>query len=274
MSDTPRTDEARIILFGEGGIENSIGTSCVPIEFARQLERELAEAKQEIKDIAIVMVGWKQRATMSETDLEVAKAGVERLQRPKSIKVVAHSLEGNGFGAYLAGSLQDGEAIILLDLFACLAVDLDPSKTLAETMAHEVLHVCQEALGKQISESDINSAMAKIQGYELAEAEDLEQIIQDLTRQHIVISERAEKAEAEIKRLQSHRYNLVQVKGGKMTPVFNQELETKVEKLKAFAEKAMQLASEILNHHGRDCFFCPSKIRALSAKLQEITDEN
>lgn len=49
MSDTPRTDAARISAWGEGGIENSIGFSAIPVEFARQLERELAEVKEQLR---------------------------------------------------------------------------------------------------------------------------------------------------------------------------------------------------------------------------------
>ena len=49
MNDTPRTDAARISAWGEGGIENSIGFSAIPVEFARQLERELAEAKEQLR---------------------------------------------------------------------------------------------------------------------------------------------------------------------------------------------------------------------------------
>ena len=48
MSDTPRTDAARISAWGEGGIENSIGFSAIPVEFARQLERELVEARGQL----------------------------------------------------------------------------------------------------------------------------------------------------------------------------------------------------------------------------------
>lgn len=45
MSDTPRTDEAVRMLVDKG-----CGT-CVPGDFARQLERELAEAQREINGL-------------------------------------------------------------------------------------------------------------------------------------------------------------------------------------------------------------------------------
>jgi hypothetical protein len=48
MSDTPRTDAARIIAWGEGGIENSTGFSVTPVGFSRYLERELAAAQAKI----------------------------------------------------------------------------------------------------------------------------------------------------------------------------------------------------------------------------------
>jgi hypothetical protein len=43
-SNTPRTDAARISAWGEGGIAGSIGFSAIPVEFCRELERELAAA--------------------------------------------------------------------------------------------------------------------------------------------------------------------------------------------------------------------------------------
>lgn len=49
VSKTPRTNEARISAWGEGGIEVGIGLSVVPVEFCRELERELAAAQAEIE---------------------------------------------------------------------------------------------------------------------------------------------------------------------------------------------------------------------------------
>jgi len=59
MSDTPRTDAARISAWGESGIENSIGFSAIPVEFARQLERELAEAQAEITRLKGEAESWE-----------------------------------------------------------------------------------------------------------------------------------------------------------------------------------------------------------------------
>ena len=50
--NTPRTDAARISAWGEGGIEGGIGFSAIPVEFCRQLERELAAAQAQ-RDKAI-----------------------------------------------------------------------------------------------------------------------------------------------------------------------------------------------------------------------------
>lgn len=86
--------------------------------------------------------------------------------------------EGPAFGAYLAGTAKDGEAVIFLNLLACLAVDRDPRKTAAETLAHEVLHACQEIMGEALTESDINNAIARINGVELGSYEDEEEAMQ------------------------------------------------------------------------------------------------
>jgi hypothetical protein len=45
---TPRTDASAVLCYGEGGIENSIGFRAVPLESARDLERELFAANAQI----------------------------------------------------------------------------------------------------------------------------------------------------------------------------------------------------------------------------------
>ena len=50
MSDTPKTDAARISAWGEGGIESSIGFTTVPVDFARTLERENATLRQQLAE--------------------------------------------------------------------------------------------------------------------------------------------------------------------------------------------------------------------------------
>lgn len=99
-----------------------------------------------------------------------------------SVRVIAS--EGPAFGAYLAGSAQDGEAQICLNVALCLAVDMDPKKTLSEVMAHEVLHACQEILGAALTEADIQAGLAKVQGMELSLAETDEQAMQELVREN------------------------------------------------------------------------------------------
>ena len=46
VTKTPRTNEARISAWGEGGIEGGIGFSAIPVEFCRELERELVAQKE------------------------------------------------------------------------------------------------------------------------------------------------------------------------------------------------------------------------------------
>jgi hypothetical protein len=91
--------------------------------------------------------------------------------------------EGPAFGAYLAGTAKDGEAVIFLNLLACLAVDRDPKKTAAETLAHEVLHACQEIMGEALTEADIQNAIARINGCEIGACETEEEVIQEATQQ-------------------------------------------------------------------------------------------
>jgi len=67
MTDTPRTDAARISAWGESGIENSIGFSAIPVEFARQLERELAEAKRNYMDLIMSVENKYPNETRHET---------------------------------------------------------------------------------------------------------------------------------------------------------------------------------------------------------------
>lgn len=96
-------------------------------------------------------------------------------------KIIAS--EGPSFGAYLKGSVSEGEAFIVLDILANLAVDLDPKVSCAEVLAHEVLHACQEIMGQALTEADIDNALARIQGVELESCEDSAQYIESLLRQ-------------------------------------------------------------------------------------------
>lgn len=93
-------------------------------------------------------------------------------------KIIAS--DGPAFGCYLSGSAKDGEAIIFLNIAACLAMDKDPKRTSAEILAHEVLHACQEILGEELSESDIERGLAKIEGVELETCEDTAQYCESL----------------------------------------------------------------------------------------------
>ena len=50
QSETPRVDALSVVGYGEGGIESSYGFRCVPIEDARQLEREVTAMTAKISE--------------------------------------------------------------------------------------------------------------------------------------------------------------------------------------------------------------------------------
>ena len=67
MSSTPRTDDQAIkIMFG-------MLDTVVPVEFARQLETELAETEKKV-------FAYKTALELSETELAEARAEIERLK--------------------------------------------------------------------------------------------------------------------------------------------------------------------------------------------------
>jgi len=101
-------------------------------------------------------------------------------KRKSQFKMKIVASEGPGFGAYLKGSAADGEAFIMLNVLACLAADIDPRTMLAETLAHEVLHACQDAMGVECTEADIEKALARIEGVELEVYENEEQMTQNM----------------------------------------------------------------------------------------------
>jgi peptidoglycan hydrolase CwlO-like protein len=45
-----------------------------------ELQDQLAASKAEVMELSRIMVGWKQRATMSETDLEASKAEIKEIR--------------------------------------------------------------------------------------------------------------------------------------------------------------------------------------------------
>ena len=89
------------------------------------------------------------------------------------------------FGAYVAGSLTNGEAVVLLNLHMCLSAakscEADPIEVISQVVAHELMHSLQEVMGAVFTESDIHAAIAALPDGETFAEEDEEQHIQALT---------------------------------------------------------------------------------------------
>jgi hypothetical protein len=83
MSETPRADAARIVAYGEGGIENGVGFSCVPLKEVRQLERELNEALERER---VAIASWdEERQRASREGERVIEANADRLRLRKAL---------------------------------------------------------------------------------------------------------------------------------------------------------------------------------------------
>ncbi len=67
QSETPRTDAMSVVGYGEGGFESSYGFRCVPIEDARQLERELAAMTEQLAEARTIAWDWGQGVDDAET---------------------------------------------------------------------------------------------------------------------------------------------------------------------------------------------------------------
>ena len=74
-TNTPRKDACP-----HCGAEEHTIPACVERQARMRTEAELATSKAEVAELNRFMVGWKQRATMSEMDLEASRAEVERLK--------------------------------------------------------------------------------------------------------------------------------------------------------------------------------------------------
>jgi len=84
MSETPRADAARIVAYGEGGIENGVGFSCVPLKEVRQLERELNEALERER---VAIASWdEERQRASREGERVIEANADRLRLWEALK--------------------------------------------------------------------------------------------------------------------------------------------------------------------------------------------
>jgi hypothetical protein len=85
MNDTPRTDKAIVVLEFESGPISKI--EAVPTDFARQLERELNEAK---KEVAAANRGAKTNAHVNQ---ELAKRSVNFASERDEWKQCAEELK-------------------------------------------------------------------------------------------------------------------------------------------------------------------------------------
>jgi predicted nucleic acid-binding Zn-ribbon protein len=69
-------------------------------EHADKIQQELKASKAEVMEINRIMIGWKQRATMSETDLEASKAEVAKLNH-QLLKTESDLLQSQDINSFL-----------------------------------------------------------------------------------------------------------------------------------------------------------------------------
>ncbi len=134
----------------------------------------------------------------SEIKQPVALTKLKIMSDIKEFEMRVVASDGPAFGCYLGGSAADGEAVICLNVKLCLNVDKDPKGCLSESLAHEVLHACQEVMGLEVTEKDVVDNLARIEEVEFEVSEDDEQMIQGMTAEIQRLGERVIELEGEL----------------------------------------------------------------------------
>lgn len=135
-------------------------------------------------------IRYKLEAALKSTEaaLVAAKGEIERLRKQGVVVTVLHDDELPAAGAYLAGSVTDGSAIVKLNLGMMALGSCDESMSesitsfraaFAETLAHELLHVCQEIAGKAFSEEEVERAISQARAFLADNADAIESVSAD-----------------------------------------------------------------------------------------------
>ena len=103
-TNTPRKDACP-----HCGAEEHTIPACVERQARMRTEAELATSKAEVAELNRFMVGWKQRATMSEMDLEASRAEVERLNH-QLLKTESDLLQSQDINSFLSGEYDIANA--------------------------------------------------------------------------------------------------------------------------------------------------------------------
>ena len=105
-TDTPRTDalpSTQTMLTAQSDpVELYHQLIAATVDYGKALDacveyrKQLDASQAEVRELNILMIGWKMRTAMCETDLETSKAEVERLRDAlKSCWHAANTYDGN-----------------------------------------------------------------------------------------------------------------------------------------------------------------------------------
>jgi len=145
-----------------------------------------------------------------DADIDALLTEVERLTAENAAqKMVSVSVENNpemvAFGGYLVESAKTGEAIVRLNLGLNLALAKKTGErftdTVAQTLAHELHHVCQEIAGVIFNETEAESFMEQVDTNCLGESEDAEQAMQEVMTELNAVKAENARLRAELERV-------------------------------------------------------------------------